>query len=113
MTESAQMITVEVACALPHKQKIVTLAVPAGTTARQALALSRIDGEFPEVAVDSAPLGIFGQTLGTKGLPGGEEYVLQAGDRVEVYRPLLADPKEVRKRRAEKARSQKEELNKE
>ncbi|MCK9469584.1 MAG: RnfH family protein [Porticoccaceae bacterium] len=104
MTESTETITVEVACALPDKQKIVALTVVQGTTARQAVELSRIAGEFPEVAVGSAPLGVFGQALGTKGLPSAEEYVLQAGDRVEIYRPLLADPKEVRKQRAEKAR---------
>jgi len=104
MIESTEMITVEVACALPDKQKIVSLAVASGTTARQAVELSRIAGEFPDLAVESAPLGVFGQVLGTKGLAGAEEYVLQAGDRVEIYRPLLADPKEVRKQRAEKAR---------
>ncbi|HEY8385926.1 MAG TPA: RnfH family protein [Porticoccaceae bacterium] len=104
MSEATEMITVEVACALPQKQKIVALTVPQGTTARQAIELSRIAEEFPEVSVDSAPLGVFGQALGTKGLASAEAYVLQPGDRVEIYRPLLADPKEVRKRRAEQAR---------
>lgn len=97
-------IAVEVVCALPTRQRIVSLRVPPGTTARQALALSDIAAEFPELDVAGAPLGIFGQVLGSKGLPLPENYVLQPGDRVEIYRPLLADPKEVRKQRAEKAR---------
>ena len=103
------MIQVEVACALPHKQKIVALRVRAGTTARDALALSNLAAEFPEVDMTSAPLGVFGQALGSKGLPPAAEDVLQPGDRVEVYRPLLADPKEVRKQRADKARREREE----
>ncbi|MFA5496229.1 MAG: RnfH family protein [Porticoccaceae bacterium] len=101
---SAGEIAVEVACALPARQRIVSLRVPLGTTARQALMLSDIAAEFPEVDVAGAALGIFGQVLGSKGLAPPEAYVLQPGDRVEVYRPLLADPKEVRRQRAEKVR---------
>jgi hypothetical protein len=48
-------------------------------------------------------MGIFSQVLGTKGLDEPAVYVMQAMDRVEIYRPLIADPKEVRRRRAEEA----------
>ena len=50
-------------------------------------------------------MGIFGKTLGTKGLKPPKEQVLNSMDRVEVYRPLIIDPKEIRRRRAEKAAS--------
>ena len=101
-----ETIAVEVAYALPDKQKIITLQVAPGTTARQAVCASNIVGEFPEIDVDAAILGVFSHTLGTKGMPSAEEYVLKPMDRVEVYRPLIADPKEVRKQRAAKAREE-------
>ena len=101
-----ETIAVEVAYALPDKQKIITLQVSPGTTARQAVCASNIVGEFPEIDVDAAILGVFSHTLGTKGMPSAEEYVLKPMDRVEVYRPLIADPKVVRKQRAAKAREE-------
>lgn len=99
-------LVVEVACALPERQKIVTLSVARGTTARAAVKLSNIAALFPEIDVDNAPLGIFGQVLGSKGLPSAEQYELQSMDRVEIYRPLKIDPREVRKQRAARARQQ-------
>ncbi len=97
-----ETIAVEVAYALPHKQKIVSLLVEPGTTALQAVQKSGISSHFPELDIDNATLGIFGQTLGTKGLAPAAQYQLHAGDRVEIYRPLISDPKEARRRRAEK-----------
>lgn len=98
-------ITVEVAFALPDKQKIVEVLVEPGTTAYDAVVKSKIVDLFPEIDLEQAKMGIFGQTLGTKGLAGPKEQVLHAGDRVEIYRPLIADPKEVRRKRAEKAKA--------
>lgn len=102
----SETIVVEVAYALPDKQKIISLQVLLGTTARQAVRESNIVAAFPEIDVDTAALGIFSHTLGTKGMPSAEEYVLKPMDRVEIYRPLIADPKEVRKQRAAKAREE-------
>ena len=102
---SEQLLSVEVAYALPDTQKIIALRVPAGTTAAQAVRLSKITEVFPEIDLDSAAMGIFSQTLGSKGLPPADEYQLQSMDRVEIYRPLIADPKEVRKRRAAEAKA--------
>lgn len=99
-----ETIAVEVAYALPDKQKIIALLVEPGTTAYQAVKRSGITQHFPEIDIDSAPMGIFGQSLGTKGLAKAEAYELQAGDRVEIYRPLKADPKEARRKRAAKAK---------
>ena len=53
-------------------------------------------------------MGIFGQALGSKGLSPARQYVLQPRDRVEIYRPLIIDPKEVRKQRAENRRQKTE-----
>ena len=100
------MITVEVAYALPDRQKIIELQVADGTTAIEAVKASGIVELFPDIDLASAKMGIFGQALGTKGLKPPAEYQLQPRDRVEIYRPLTADPKEVRRRRAEKAKQQ-------
>jgi uncharacterized protein len=99
------LITVEVAYALPHKQKIIALLVEPGTTALQAVQRSKITDFFPDLDLPSAKLGIFGQSLGTKGLASAEQHILHQGDRVEIYRPLLSDPKEARRKRAEKSDS--------
>ncbi len=97
------LITVEVAYALPHKQKIIALLVEPGTTALDAVKRSKITDHFPELDIASAKMGIFGQSLGTKGLEAADKHVLHAGDRVEIYRPLASDPKEARRKRADKA----------
>ncbi len=96
MAES--LIAVEVAYALATVQRLVSLRVPAGTTARQAAALSGLAAEFAELDSQNCPLGIFGKALSDP-----STRVLEEGDRVEIYRPLIADPKEVRKQRAAKA----------
>lgn len=109
MTDRDNLITVEVAYALPDKQKIVELSVPRGSTALQAVERSGIEEYFPGLDVLNSPMGIFGQALGTKGMPPAAEYELEPGDRVELYRPLIADPKAVRKQRAAKSRKKKSE----
>jgi putative ubiquitin-RnfH superfamily antitoxin RatB of RatAB toxin-antitoxin module len=86
-------IRVEVAYALPHKQAILPLEVPAGTTVLAAAQQSGITARFEGIDLDNAKFGIFGSVVA----PG---QVLKDGDRVEIYRPLIADPKEVRKARA-------------
>jgi hypothetical protein len=96
-------IKVEVAFATPEKQKILPIMVDPGTTAEQAVAQSGIDQHFPEVDMAAAPKGIFGNALGTRGMPEAGDYVMKEGDRVEIYRPLIADPKQVRKQRAAEA----------
>jgi len=101
------LIRVEVAYALPHKQKIIALLVEPGTTALAAVRRSRIADHFPELDISSAKMGIFGQSLGTKGTDSADKHVLHAGDRVEIYRPLASDPKDARRKRAEKTESAK------
>ena len=97
MTDREGVITVEVVYALPERQKIVAVEVPPGSRAIDAVRLSGIAGHFEELVVDDAlTLGIFGQVV-----PGHQ--VLAPGDRVEIYRPLKADPKAARKARARRA----------
>ena len=107
MTESNSEITVEVAYALPDKQLLKVLNVPQGTTALDAVKQSGVLQMFPEIDLENIQMGIFSQVLGTKGLAEPASYELQAKDRVELYRPLIADPKEVRRRRAEESKAQK------
>ena len=87
------MITIEVVYALPERQSLLELEVPEGTTARQAALASGLDEEFPGLDLAANPLGIFGESV-------EDERVLRAGDRVELYRPLLMDPREARRQRA-------------
>lgn len=101
-------ITVEVAYGLADKQQLIELLVPSGTTALQAAKQSGIQKSFPELDLEEAAMGIFGQTLGVKGLASKESYILQAGERVEIYRPLISDPKEVRKRVAARQKAEAE-----
>ena len=92
-----QTIKVEVAYALPDKQAIVEVEVAPGTTAAEAVQQSNIAAKFDNIDISNAKLGIFGKGV-------ANTLVLKAGDRVEVYRPLIADPKEIRKERAAKAK---------
>ena len=108
MATNETEITVEVAYALPEKQILKVLSVPLGTSALEAVQQSGVLDTFPEIAVENTQMGIFSQVLGTKGLEAPVDYKLKARDRVEIYRPLIADPKEVRRKRAEEAKAQKQ-----
>jgi len=91
-------IAVEVVYALADQQRLLSLNVPRGTTARQAVERSGMNVHFPGLDLASCPLGIFGKALAKP-----DERILEEGERVEIYRPLIVDPKEVRKQRAAKA----------
>ncbi len=97
-------IVVEVVYALADKQKLLSLSVPAGTTVREAVLRSGLDAHFPGLDLQMAPLGVFGKAVAKP-----DERVLEEGERVEIYRPLIADPKEVRKQRAARAAQAKSE----
>ena len=73
------LITVEVAYALPDRQTILEVLVEPGTTAYQAAESSGITRDYPEIDLENAKMGIFGQALGTKGLKPPHEHVLQGG----------------------------------
>lgn len=86
-------MVVEVAYARPEEQLIIELEVAPGTTVAQAIETSGILERFPEIDLARNKVGIFGK-LTSLDIP------LRDKDRVEIYRPLIADPKEVRRRRA-------------
>lgn len=86
-------INIEVAYAEPGKQSLLAFQVACGTTARQAVLQSALPTEFPHVDFAAAPIGIFGKKV-------KDSAPLREGDRVEVYRALLIDPKENRRRKA-------------
>jgi putative ubiquitin-RnfH superfamily antitoxin RatB of RatAB toxin-antitoxin module len=97
----ASLIDVELVYALPERQTLLKLSVPAGTTARQLVLGGALAEQHPELDLAQAPLGIFGKVLNHP-----EQRVLEAGERVEVYRPLLADPKDVRRQRAARLKAE-------
>ena len=100
VSDAPATLRVEVAYGEPEKQALVTVEVPQGATVAQAIEESRIDEAFPELEVAADRVGIFGRKVSL-------DHVLRAGDRVEIYRPLIADPKAVRRARAEAERAEK------
>ena len=90
---------IEVAYALPERQQIIALEVEPGCTVFEAVQRSGIAQQFPGLDLAQAAMGIFGRVVAQ---PRTE--TLRDGDRVEIYRPLIADPKQARKERADKSR---------
>ena len=86
---------IEIAYATPELQKILECEVDPGVSPREAVRQSGIRQYFADIDVDSCNLGVFGKSI-------SEDYQLADGDRIEIYRPLIADPKEVRRQRAAK-----------
>lgn len=93
----AETIQVEVAYALPEKQRILAVSVPEGTSVAEAARQSGIVREFPQLNLAEAKFGVFG-----KAVRDAEAELVRDGDRVEIYRPLLIDPKQARANRAAK-----------
>lgn len=93
-----ETIEVEVAYACPERQLILKVEVPHGTTAIEAARLSGIEEEFPEIELGKNRLGVFGKLC-------KNDRPLAPGDRVEIYRPLLADPRAARRELAAAGKS--------
>lgn len=83
---------ISVAYAEPDHQEWIELEAPEGITAEEAVTMSGILEKFPHLDISDKKLGVFGKPV--KG-----DYVLREGDRVEIYRPLKADPKKSRTRK--------------
>ena len=86
-------IEVEVAWAEPSRQVLRTVSVAPGTTLREVVEISGLRADFPEAAKRRLDLGVFGRRM-------DPDTPVRPGDRVEIYRPLHADPKERRRSRA-------------
>ena len=92
------MLEIEIVYGLAERQVLKSMTVAEGTTIREAVLQSSLEVEFPELDLQQAPLGIFGKAV-------KDETALRDGYRIEVYRPLLIDPKEARRKRAGKNKS--------
>ena len=95
----AKKIEVEVVYGLPNKQALLSLFVDEGSTIEQAVTESGIAEVFAEIDLSIHKVGIWNRVAKLSDL-------VQNLDRIEIYRPLIADPKEVRKQRAEKAKEE-------
>ena len=94
----ADNVRVEVVYALPQRQELVQLQLPSGATARQAVEASGLLQKYPDIELDGRnKLGIFAKLS-------KPDTVLRDRDRVEIYRPLIADTKAVRKKRADEGK---------
>ncbi len=92
-SSATDSIQVEVVYALPQRQELLRLKLATGSTLQQAVEKSGLLEKYPEITLAKSKLGIFGKLSKL-------DTVLRDRDRVEIYRPLIADPKEVRKQRA-------------
>lgn len=90
---------IEVVYGVPNKQELLSVVVPENTTVEQAIVESGILSLFPDIDLNVNKVGVWNRTVKLS-------EVLRDTDRIEIYRPLIADPKEVRKRRAEKAKEE-------
>jgi putative ubiquitin-RnfH superfamily antitoxin RatB of RatAB toxin-antitoxin module len=88
-----ELIQLEVVYAKPTQQEVVSLKLPAGSTVQQAIEASCLVARYPEIDLAKAKVGIYGKLSRM-------DAIVRDRDRIEIYRPLLADPKEVRKQRA-------------
>lgn len=93
------LINVEVVYALPDRQKLISLRVPAGTSMYDAVLQSGISGLFPQLNIEHSSMGVFSKVEANP-----KARVLTEGERVEIYRSLIIDPKDNRKVRAKQAK---------
>ena len=98
--ENAELIEVEVAYARPDTQMILPVKVHADATIEEAIRHSGILEAFPEIDLGRNKVGVFGKLAKLSGS-------LRPGDRIEIYRPLIADPKEIRRQRAAEGKQMK------
>ena len=95
----SEQLTVEVAYALPERQSLLTVAVSSLDTVQQVIEQSGILQQFPEIDLATQKVGVWSRPVKLTD-------TVKQGDRIEIYRPLIADPKDLRRRRAEKAKEE-------
>jgi putative ubiquitin-RnfH superfamily antitoxin RatB of RatAB toxin-antitoxin module len=96
--DSASPLEVEVMFARPDVQQGIAVELPIGSTLRAAIERSRISEQYPEIDLAVNKVGVFGQLRSL-------DDIVQAGDRIEIYRPLLIDPKDARRKNAQAAKA--------
>lgn len=90
-------LQIEVAYAEPQRAIVKTFRIAPDSRVADALRLAALHPDFSGVNLENSAFGIFGRVVGT-------DYPLKEGDRIEIYRPLTADPKTARRARAKQAR---------
>ena len=98
MSSNQDYLELEVAYATPEKQLIISLQVPKGLSVSEVIELSEIRLSFPEIEANPT-VGIFSHKVPL-------DYQPSTGERIEIYRPLIADPKEIRRQKAELEREE-------
>ncbi|EGQ9439592.1 RnfH family protein [Vibrio cholerae] len=98
MMMSSEMIHVEVVYALPHEQRVLKLVVEQSATVEAIIRTSGILQMYPEIDLTVNKVGIFSRNVKL-------DAKVRDKDRIEIYRPLLADPKEIRRKRADQAKA--------
>jgi hypothetical protein len=99
-TDNVLPISIEVAYASANQSWLIPVEVEEGTTVQQAIASSGIMEQCPDINLQTNKVGLFSKIIDL-------DVPVRAGDRIEIYRPLLLDPKEARRLRAEKAKQEK------
>jgi hypothetical protein len=97
MNAESNTIQVEVVYALPHDQRVIALVVEEHTTVEEIIMRSGIIENYPEIDLTKNKVGVFGRNVKL-------DATVRNKDRIEIYRPLIADPKEIRRKRAEQAK---------
>jgi uncharacterized protein len=92
-----EMIQVEVVYALPHEQRVFTLMINDNLTVKQIIEQSGVLAVYPEIDLADNKVGVFSRNVKL-------DATVRDHDRIEIYRPLLADPKEIRRKRAEQTK---------
>ncbi|MDR9829434.1 RnfH family protein [Vibrio sp. FNV 38] len=98
MSIESEMIHVEVVYALPHEQRVFTLVVNNKMTVEAIIEQSGVMTLYPEIDLTQNKVGVFSRNIKL-------DSTVRDRDRIEIYRPLLADPKEIRRKRAEQAKA--------
>ncbi|CCN72973.1 RnfH family protein [Vibrio nigripulchritudo] len=101
MSSEPNMIHVEVVYALPLEQRVITLAVEAEMTVKEIIEQSGVMDIYSEIDLTKNKVGVFSRNVKL-------DSTVMDKDRIEIYRPLLADPKEIRRKRAEQAKQEAE-----
>ncbi|MCF4176628.1 MULTISPECIES: RnfH family protein [Vibrio] len=97
MSADSQLIHVEVVYALPHEQRVFQLVVNHESTVEEIIQKSGVLAVYPEIDLENNKVGVFSRNVKL-------DATVRDKDRIEIYRALLADPKEIRRKRAEQAK---------
>ena len=99
MSSEEKLIHVEVVYALPHVQRVIKLAITPDTKVQETIEQSGVLEMYPEIDLKKNKVGVYSRNVRL-------DAMVHDGDRIEIYRPLIADPREIRRKRAEQAKQE-------